>query len=78
MNQTKTKWMVIAIYIATLITAIEATIVVTATRAITNDLGNPNLTALIFSTYLFSSALEELQIIIVKKEFFKLVYYSFY
>lgn len=57
MNQTKTKWMVIAIYIATLITAIEATIVVTATRAITNDLGNPNLTALIFSTYLFSSAL---------------------
>lgn len=57
MNQTKTKWMIVAIYIATLITAIEATIVVTATRAIINDLGNPNLTALIFSTYLFSSAL---------------------
>ena len=57
MKQTNTKWMIVAIYIATLVTAVESTIVVTATRSITNDLGNPELTALIFSTYLFSSAL---------------------
>ena len=53
----KTNWMIVAIYLATLVTAIESTIVVTATRSIVSSLGDPNLTSLIFSTYLFSSAL---------------------
>ncbi|WP_379946995.1 MFS transporter [Enterococcus devriesei] len=57
MHKTNTKWMTVAIYLATLVTAIESTIVVTATRSIVNDLGSSELTALIFSTYLFSSAL---------------------
>lgn len=55
--KTNTKWMVSAIYLATLVTAIESTIVVTATRSIVSDLGSANLTSLIFATYLFSSAL---------------------
>lgn len=57
MSKTNTNWMILAIYLATLVTAIESTIVVTATRSIVSSLGNPNLTSLIFSTYLFSSAL---------------------
>lgn len=49
--------MLVAIYLATFMTAIEATIVVTAVKDITHSLGDPTAVPLIFSTYLFASAI---------------------
>lgn len=60
MKTNKKVWMILAIYIATFMTAIEATIVVTAANAITTSLGSKQSIALIFSTYLFSSAVATL------------------
>ncbi|WP_125702431.1 MFS transporter [Lacticaseibacillus daqingensis] len=57
MNSQRRGWLVVALYLATLITAIESTIVVTATHAIAIGLGERRVTSLLFATYLFASAL---------------------
>ncbi|HFD0539552.1 TPA: MFS transporter, partial [Enterococcus faecium] len=53
----KKRWILIAIYLATFMTAFETTIVITAANAIANSFGREIPIALLFSSYLFSSAL---------------------
>lgn len=57
MGNTKKGWMLLAIYIATFMTAIESTIVVTAANAISKSFAGDVPISLLFSSYLFSSAL---------------------
>lgn len=57
MSQTKKGWILLAIYLATFMTAVESTIVITAANAIANSFGREIPIALLFSSYLFSSAL---------------------
>ena len=53
----KKRWILIAIYLATFMTAVETTIVITAANAIANSFSREIPIALLFSSYLFSSAL---------------------
>lgn len=57
MGNTKKGWMLLAIYIATFMTAIESTIVVTVANAISKSFAGDVPISLLFSSYLFSSAL---------------------
>lgn len=57
MKATNKYWMIVAIYLATFMTAIESTIVVTAVRSIADSLNSGEAVSLIFSVYLFSSAI---------------------
>ncbi len=57
MSQPKKRWILLAIYLATFMTAVESTIVITAANAIANSFGREIPIALLFSSYLFSSAL---------------------
>lgn len=56
MEENRKGWLLLAIYLATFMTAIESTIVVTAVHAISESLQSTEATSLIFSVYLFSSA----------------------
>lgn len=56
MNESRKGWLVLAIYLATFMTAIEATIVVTAIHSISASLKNTQAISLIFSVYLLASA----------------------
>ncbi|MBO1307915.1 MFS transporter [Enterococcus sp. 669A] len=56
MKENRKGWLIFAIYLATFMTAIESTIVVTAVHAISVSLNSTQATSLIFSVYLFSSA----------------------
>ncbi|MBL4994717.1 MFS transporter permease [Enterococcus xinjiangensis] len=53
MSQTKKGWILLAIYLATFMTAVESTIVITAANAIANSFGRE----IPIACYLFSSAL---------------------
>lgn len=57
MDNGKKRWVLVAIYIATFMTAIESTIVVTAANAISSSFHGDVPISLLFSSYLFSSAL---------------------
>lgn len=57
MGKIKKGWLLLAIYLATFMTAIESTIVVTAANAISLSFNGNVSISLLFSSYLFSSAL---------------------
>lgn len=56
MNENRKGWLILAIYLATFMTAIESTIVVTAIHSISASLRSTQAISLIFSVYLLASA----------------------